>query len=930
MNVMDILYLHVRQIKRYLVTLTLLVSIMSHGDVLASLVDQPMTGSTAPGWVIGGSAYLSASIGADPAGSGWLRLTEPVNNQAGYAFYDAPFDISSGAVIQFDYATWGGSGADGYSIFLFDSAYDLTTFSAGGTGGSLGYAPNNQTAPADPGLTGGYIGVGVDEYGNFSSPTEGRLGGPGLTVNSASVRGPFNHPSGAYYYLGGSATLPPAQALSFNGQLYRPAQSGTQYRKVVMFLTPVAAPNYLRVDLYVQFGAGQPLTSIVSGLNVGRPVPASVKVGYAASTGGSTNYHEIRNLLISNLPSDINLAMTKTASASTVAPGGTVTYTVKASNLGPNPITATNVPITDNVPATLTGVTWTCAGSGGATCAGGSGNTISTTATLPFNGTATYTITGTVPAGTPAGTVLTNTASLTPPAGITDYNSDDNSASATVTVNGATVSISGRVYNDANHNGALDGGEVRTGVAGVYVKLFRSSNLTQTVAVVNVTQTTGLYSFPAVPSNDTYTIIISATNTANVYDPSYPNTSWIYTLPLNFTLTNVIVGSSSLSNQNLGLYFGSRISGRVVKDDGAGGGSSTANDGVINGSETGIAGVTVNLTTNTAPGTNLDTTTTDAGGDFVLFTNTTATPLRIYEINPVGYVSVNFNAGTTAGTYTMAGEYISFAFARYTDYSGVLFSDVPDNSFTPTPRTSNATPNSTLYYAHTFTPGSGGSLTFTTSSRTQGGWPAIAYYRDTACNGGYDAGDPLISGAVTVFVGVPVCILVKETIPVGATIGATDQIVTRASFTFTNSFGPVVRTLNATDTTTVVGLPQLMLLKSASTASAAPGQAITYTVVVTNAGAGPAPSVVLEDSMSPYSEFNFTPTPFTFSEGSPPSSLTMGVPVYSNDYGASFSYTPVDTGGGYDRAITGWRMPMTGTMNPNGANFSIVFQVRVK
>ncbi len=73
-------------------------------------------------------------------GNGWLRLTEPLNDQAGFAFFDSPFDISQGVVIQFDYATWGGNGADGYSIFLFDGSYDATTFSAGASGGSLGYA----------------------------------------------------------------------------------------------------------------------------------------------------------------------------------------------------------------------------------------------------------------------------------------------------------------------------------------------------------------------------------------------------------------------------------------------------------------------------------------------------------------------------------------------------------------------------------------------------------------------------------------------------------------------------------------------------------------------------------------------------------------------------------------------------------------------
>src|SRR5690242_20290238 len=49
---------------------------LSYDVAVASIVNEPMTGATAPGWVIGGSAYLTASTGGDPAGSGWLRLTE--------------------------------------------------------------------------------------------------------------------------------------------------------------------------------------------------------------------------------------------------------------------------------------------------------------------------------------------------------------------------------------------------------------------------------------------------------------------------------------------------------------------------------------------------------------------------------------------------------------------------------------------------------------------------------------------------------------------------------------------------------------------------------------------------------------------------------------------------------------------------------------
>jgi hypothetical protein len=64
------------------------------------------------------------------------------------------------------------------------------------------------------------------------------------------------------------------------------------------------------------------------------------------------------------------------------------------------------------------------------------------------------------------------------------------------------------------------------------------------------------------------------------------------------------------------------------------------------------------------------------------------------------------------------------------------------------------------------------------------------------------------------------------------------------------------------------------------------------------------------------------------------SGLTLGTPVYSNNNGGTWTYTPVSGGGGapagYDSNVTNWRIPMTGTLNTNGANFTINYQVRVK
>lgn len=881
------------------------------GAQASTLVNQPMSGATAPSWVIGGSAFLTASTGVDPVGNGWLRLTDPGGNEAGYGFYDVPFDVSAGAVIQFDYVTYGGTGADGYSVFLFDGTYDASTFVVGASGGSLGYAQKT-VAPVHAGLTGGYVGIGIDEYGNFSNPTEGRIS----TLGGANS-GPFPNEVGVrttaslnYNWLGGTGTL--GQPLWFN-QSFRPSQTGAQYRKVVIYLTPVAAPNYMRIDVYMQYGYNQPLTQLLNGLMVGSPTPATVKIGYAASTGGSTNYHEIRNLIIDSLPTDVNLVMSKSVSTPTVTQGGAITYTVTARNQGPaTTITATNVPIADTMPAQLTGVTWTCAGAGGATCgvASGSGN-INTTATLPFNSSATYTVTGTVNPATPLGTLITNTAALTPPAGISDYNPYDNAATVTVPVTGPPVTVSGTVFVDANHNGTLDGGETGINFGTYYAKIYRASDLTTALQSTAAIPASGAYTFTNIPSNDTYVIILSTTNNLTVFDPSFPNGNYVYTAPLNYTNSSVAVGGTNVTGVNFGVYLGTRIDGMVLNDNGINGGISNANDGIHNASESGIAGVTVSLRNNTGA-TTYDTMVTGSDGKFSLYISnaTGSTTLRVYETNLPGYVSVNYNPGTM-GTpvYTIAGEYISFAYVRYTDVTGVVFSDVKDNTFTATPLAQSGTSAAPVYYAHTFTPNDGGSVAFTVFSRTQGTWPAVVLYRDTACNGVYNAGaDPIISGPITTSAGVPVCIIVKESILGSASIGTTDAIDIRATFTFTNSIGPVVKTYDVVDTTTVAA-PAANLSTSTKTwtdtngGDQNPGDVIQYTITLNETNGSIANNVTVADNI-PANITNFT---------------VVSIPAGAAN---SSTYTGTGTNGTGYLNITGITVPASGTA-------TIVFYVTI-
>src|SRR5206468_9366725 len=91
-----------------------------------------------------------------------------------------------------------------------------------------------------------------------------------------------------------------------------------------------------------------------------------------------------------------DLAITKTDGVTTATPGGSVTYTITASNAGPSDAPGSTV--VDNTVLASLSCTWTCVGAGGGTCtASGSGN-INDTVNLPSGGSVTYTASCTISA----------------------------------------------------------------------------------------------------------------------------------------------------------------------------------------------------------------------------------------------------------------------------------------------------------------------------------------------------------------------------------------------------------------------------------------------------------------------------------------------------------------------------------------------------
>ena len=124
----------------------------------------------------------------------------------------------------------------------------------------------------------------------------------------------------------------------------------------------------------------------------------------------------------------VDLQVTISDGKTSVVPGTSDTYTIVVTNNGPS--TAVAAAVTDVFPAAITAAFWTAVASPGSSVAAatGTGN-IATTVTLLPGGNATYTAVAQI---SPSATrVITNTATVSPPVGVTDTNPANNSATDT-------------------------------------------------------------------------------------------------------------------------------------------------------------------------------------------------------------------------------------------------------------------------------------------------------------------------------------------------------------------------------------------------------------------------------------------------------------------------------------------------------------------
>jgi uncharacterized repeat protein (TIGR01451 family) len=128
-----------------------------------------------------------------------------------------------------------------------------------------------------------------------------------------------------------------------------------------------------------------------------------------------------------------DLAITKTDGITNAVPGTSNTYTIVVSNNGPSAVTGASV--SDPLPAGVTVASWTqtrSSGGGVVTGAASGSGALATTVNLPVGASVTFSFT--VQIDPSATGTLVNTATVTPPAGVTDPNLGNNSASDTDTL----------------------------------------------------------------------------------------------------------------------------------------------------------------------------------------------------------------------------------------------------------------------------------------------------------------------------------------------------------------------------------------------------------------------------------------------------------------------------------------------------------------
>ena len=289
------------------------------------------------------------------AGGGALRFTDWFA-QTGAILSNFSFSLtgagSTGLQVSFTTVTYegnsgggAGDGADGMSFFLQDASVPADV---GAFGGSLGYTCSNVNFDGNlrasgiprgyDGLQGGFVGLGIDEYGNFLNqgdntatgynyvPMRIGLRGPGSTTwSTLSTLYPSYYPSTLTNAQGAAAVqltcrtgyvwdfsnpatpvetgitvpdyaaIPSAfEVLPATRKLANEAATMRSQAIPIIYNLRVTPAGLLSLSYSYNGGA---LQNVITNQDITQggalQIPANVRFGFAGSTGGSRNIHEI-------------------------------------------------------------------------------------------------------------------------------------------------------------------------------------------------------------------------------------------------------------------------------------------------------------------------------------------------------------------------------------------------------------------------------------------------------------------------------------------------------------------------------------------------------------------------------------------------------------------------------------------------------------
>ncbi|MEA5097069.1 MAG: DUF6701 domain-containing protein [Burkholderiaceae bacterium] len=244
-------------------------------------------------WIV--SSSDSTSILPNITNQGFLRLTNRTQNNAKAATVPGIFPAKGNYIsVEFRLYAYNGNSADGIGVTLSDYTVPPVP---GAYGGSLGYAQKTGIS----GFAGGWIGVGLDEFGNYQNPSEGRVGGPGPRAQSVAVRGSGSGTSNYLWLAGTAANLSP----TIDSASSPSAAPGHRYQVIVDARDYTDSNRVAWVNVLRDTSGGTSYSSVFSDgafnaftSSAQAAVPDNWQISFTGSTGTNYNIHEIGSVRI--------------------------------------------------------------------------------------------------------------------------------------------------------------------------------------------------------------------------------------------------------------------------------------------------------------------------------------------------------------------------------------------------------------------------------------------------------------------------------------------------------------------------------------------------------------------------------------------------------------------------------------------------------